>query len=125
MVEETTVQDEHKGGKSRFALGFIAASALWVVLIVVVIQYWKTPVYRPPTSAPAARQAPAASAIIHDTPGARQSVAALVAQRLASLQVPVRKAILPSDLALQAEGAIKHGDFATASLRKTTGSGST
>jgi tetratricopeptide (TPR) repeat protein len=115
MVEETTVQDEHKGGKRRFALGFIAASALWVVLAVVVIQYWEAPVYRPPASAPAARQLPAPSAIIHDTPGARQSVAALVAQRLASLQVPARKAILPSDLAWQAEAAIKHGDFATAS----------
>jgi len=115
MVEETTVQDEHKGGKSRFALGVIAASAVWVILILVVIQYWRAPDYRAPTSAPAARQAPVANPIIHDTPGARQSVAALVAQRLASLRVPTKKAVLPSDLAVQAEGAIKHGDFAAAS----------
>jgi len=115
MVEETTVQDEHKGGKSRFALGVIAASAVWVILILVVMQYWRTPDYRAPTTAPAARHVSVASPIIHDMPGARQSVAALVAQRLASLQVPARKAILPSDLALQAESAIKHGDFATAS----------
>ena len=52
MVEETTVQDEHKGGKSRFALGVIAASAVWVILILVVIQYWRAPDYRAPTSAP-------------------------------------------------------------------------
>ena len=109
------MQNEHKGGKSRFALGVIAASAVWVVLILVVIQYWKTPDYRAPSSAPAARQVSVASPITHDRPGERQSVAALVAQRLASLQVPARKAILPSDLALQAESAIKHGDFATAS----------
>jgi tetratricopeptide (TPR) repeat protein len=98
MVEETTVQDEHKVGKSRFALGIIAASAVWVILILVVIQY-----RRPPAAAHPA---------VHETPGAR--VAALVAQRVASLQVPPKKAILPSDVALQAYDSIKLGDFATA-----------
>jgi tetratricopeptide (TPR) repeat protein len=41
-------------------------------------------------------------------------VDALVAQRLASLHVPAKTVTLPSDLALEAEVAIKQGDFAEA-----------
>jgi tetratricopeptide (TPR) repeat protein len=115
MLEETAVQNGRTGGKSRFVLGFIAASTLWVILTLVVVGYWKTPDYRAPSVSGALHPAVAGSSpIVHDAPTVRQSVAALVAQRLAALHVPTSKAILPSDLALQADMAIKKGDFATA-----------
>lgn len=115
MVEEATVQNESKGGTSRFVFGFIAASALWGALILVADQGWRSPAHGTPAAAPAGRQSVASpKPVIHETPGARPSVEALSAQRLASLHIPVKTVILPSDLALQAEVAIKQGDFATA-----------
>jgi hypothetical protein len=110
MVEEPAVQNERKGHKSRFALGFIAASALWVVFTLAVV-HWKTVNREAPTAVPAPHPVPIASP---SPASARQSIAALVAQRLASLHVPARKVLLPSDLAQQAKVAIEHGDFATA-----------
>jgi hypothetical protein len=115
MVEETAVENGRKGGKNRFLLGFIAASTLWAVLTLVVVHYWQTPDYRAPSIPAAPHAAPATSSTaIPNAPTARQSVAELVAQRLASLHVPTSKATLPSDQALQADIAIKKGDFATA-----------
>lgn len=116
MVDQSPFGNEHEGGRARFALGFVAASFLWVVLILVVMQYWKSLDSGPTTALPAATRlpAPGPSPVLHDAPGADQSVAALVAQQLAALHVPAKKVILPSDLALQAEAAIKQGDFATA-----------
>lgn len=124
MVDRPTKGPEERVSKGRFALGFIAASAVWIVLILLVAQYWRTPghgAHGMPAAA-ATRQVPVASrnVVIHDAPGASQSVAALVSQRLASLHVPVKRAILPSDLALQAQVAIKQGDFVTANRIAST-----
>jgi Domain of unknown function (DUF4034) len=122
MGDETTARSERRGGKSRFALGFIAASALWVALTLLAVEYWRTPDHGSPAVPSAADQipAPSPSPIVNDAPDTRQTVAALVAQRLASLHVPAKNAILPSDLALQADVAIKHGDFATANRIAST-----
>ena len=109
------MQNERKSAKSRFVLGFIAASALWIVLILVVMQYLRTPLYQAPATVLVPLRGPASPALLmRDAPGTRDSVAALVAQRLTALHVPAKKATLPSDLALQAEIAIKKGDFPTA-----------
>jgi hypothetical protein len=115
MVEETTVRNEGKGGRGRFVFGFIAASALWGVLILVAAHYWTSPAHGTAAAVPAARRTVSRpKPVIHETPETRPSVDTFVAQRLASLHVPVKTATLPSDLALQAEVAIKQGDFATA-----------
>lgn len=123
MVDQPTGRAEQRVSKRRFALGFTAASALWITLILLVAYFWHTPDQggrgtrqSHVASAAAARRGPVASrdAVIHDDPGTAQSVAALVSQRLASLHVPVKRTVLPAELALQAEIAIKQGDFATA-----------
>ena len=117
MFDQTPVGNERQGGKSRFAVGFIAASALWILLILAIVQYGRTPRSGASTAIPAATQVPAASPspVIHEAAGTQQSIAAQVAERLASLHVPAKKVSLPSDLSLQADLAIKRGDFATAS----------
>ncbi len=116
MVEPTIVENRHQGSKARFALGVIAASAVWVVLILVVMQYWRTSSPVASTPARATTQAPATrpNPFVHEAAGTEANVAALVAERLASLHVPAKTVTLPSDLALQAAVAIKAGDFAAA-----------
>jgi tetratricopeptide (TPR) repeat protein len=99
MLDEKAAPEKRRFSLGRIAVGFIAATALWGVLTLVLTHRLGIPGHAAPAKAPAADQA----------------LAAVVEQETAQLGVKPKTAVLPSDQAFEAAASIKRGDYALAS----------
>jgi tetratricopeptide (TPR) repeat protein len=99
---------EGSGGPIRRSIVGPVAIVLWVLLVAVLLgQWWLSK--RPPATATA--PAPATGTAAHRS---EEALAALVAERIAELNIKPRTAVVPSDRALDTAVAIKQGDYAHA-----------
>jgi hypothetical protein len=104
MLDEKAAPEKRRFPLGRVAVGFIAASALWGGLILM-LMHPRERLSHTATAPAAPQQAPASD----------QTMAAMVSRETAKLGVKPKTAVLPSDMAFEAMTAIKHGNYAAAS----------
>jgi tetratricopeptide (TPR) repeat protein len=106
-------EDISKSGARRPSIGAVAI-ILWVLLVTFLAYRWLAPSGEsaPLTAAPSKHARPLSPAARQEA--AEQAVNALVAQRIADLDIKPKTAVTPADLALEAAIAIKNGNTAKA-----------
>jgi hypothetical protein len=113
MVDEKPAPQKRSYPVGRFAIGFIAATAIWGAATL-----WLTSrgglSGEPAKSSVTPPQASVAATRAATSPATDQALATLVAQELQMLGVKPKTALLPTDEAYEAALAIKHGDYQSA-----------
>ncbi|MGC1520086.1 MAG: DUF4034 domain-containing protein [Steroidobacteraceae bacterium] len=112
MIDEKPVSEKRRFPVGRFAIGFIAATAIWGGFTLWLMSHGEISGQPAKVSATSPRASTAAAPA--NSPAADQALAALVAQELQALGVQPKTAVLPADEAFEAMLAIKRGDYRSA-----------